>query len=378
MIPLNYSQKESKRFKMNIYRGSFESLEKENLKELKTTIIKNDVDTVVLRIPVEELSQISKIEKVGFPYIIADTLVYYYVDFDRYEIKGLKNNDLKFVKITTDRINALNKLVETIFNGYTNHYNSNPFFDMTDINEGYKEWARNLIDENKGKIGWIIQRNNEDIGFATCSFDDENNIGEGVLYGVIPTAAGGGVYTDIIRFTQKYFKEKEIRTMKVSTQIQNYAVQKVWSREGFVLKKALNTIHINSLLSFTSLPEKELEIIVTEEEINNFGKVSGDMNPIHFDNDYAKSIGMKGRITHGLIANSVISKYFGTEYPGNGTLFLSYRYNFYRPIYPNTKYKMNITFPFYNSRNETYLAVVKIKDLDNNLCLLSYNDLIKR
>jgi len=378
MEQLNFSNKESNRFKMNIYRGNFESLNKENIKYIKNKILTQNIDSVILRIPTEELSNITAIESMGFPYIVTDTLVYYEVDFNKYDIKVLKNKDLEFIKIDDNNKSKLNLLIENIFLGYSNHYNSNPYFNKKDIVEGYKEWATGLIDERNGKLGWLVKKDNNTLGFATCTFNKVNNISEGVLYGVESFASGGGVYSDIIRFTQKYFKKIGITKMKVSTQIQNYAVQKVWVREGFTLKQSYNTIHINSLLDYSVLQKKSIEIYVTKEDINNYGKISGDMNDIHFDENYAKTIGLKGRIAHGLIPNAILSKFYGTTFPGKGTFFLSYKYNFYRPIYPDVKYKAEISFPFYNDRNKKYFSVVKILDINKNICLISYNDLIQK
>ena len=375
---LNFSKKESARFKMNIYRGYFNALQRDNITKIKKSILNNDVDTAIFRIPTEELQYISKLDNIGFPYIVADTLVYYYVDFKKSTIHNIKNENLEFVRINESDIELLNLLVDDIFVEYNNHYSSNPYFSTDNIIEGYKEWARGLIDENEGKIGWFVKKNNENIGFATCSYDSNENISEGVLYGVKPSASGGGIYSDIIRFTQKYFEKLNITQMKVSTQIQNYAVQKVWSREGFVLKQSFNTIHINSLLNMSKIPKKEMDICITKKEIEDYGRVSGDINDIHFNDNYAKSLGLNGRIAHGLISNAILSKYYGTTYPGKGTFFLSYKYIFYKPIYPDVTYKVIISFPYYNPNNNRYLSIAKIIDSDSNLCLISYNELIKK
>ena len=126
--------------------------------------------------------------------------------------------------------------------------------------------------------------------------------------------------------------------MRVSTQIQNYTVQNVWMREGFFLKESFATIHINSLLSHSNFKEKVIELTISEKDIEMFGNISGDNNPVHFENDYAKQLGFEGRISHGLIPNSLMSKYYGTEFPAYGTLFMSYNYKFFKPLYPNKKY----------------------------------------
>ena len=58
-----------------------------------------------------------------------------------------------------------------------------------------------------------------------------------------------GIYSDVVRFTQNYFKAIGMKKMWVSTQLQNYSVQKSWIEEGFYLKKSFETYHINTLLA---------------------------------------------------------------------------------------------------------------------------------
>ena len=366
------SEKESERFKMNILRASMESL---NLKDLNSAILEHNTDITILRIPAENSGQISKIETLGYQYFQTDTLVYYYVNFDIYVPNELKNQDLTFPVATSKDKELIANLVDLIFPGYTNHYNSNPFIDKKNILEGYKEWVLDFIEKENKRV-FLVNKNNKTIGFATCSI--ENGEAEGVLYGVLPEASGGGVYSDIIRFTQTYMKNLGLKTMKVSTQVQNYAVQKVWSREGFFMIKSYATIHINSLLNYSHFPEMSFEIFITDDDVKNFGSISGDINPVHFDDAFAQKIGFSQRIAHGLIANSEMSKYFGMDFPGNGTLFMSYYYKFLKPLYPNQKYKVQVTVPYFVEAKNIFKCLVKIYDDQNNLCLFSYNDLIKK
>lgn len=366
------SEKESARFNMNILRANMQSLD---VKELNNTILDKKVDLTILRIPCENLAQVSRLEILGFPFYQTDTLVYYYTDFEKYVPLELKNRDLVFVDATNNDSKKIASMVDIIFQGYTNHYNSNPYIDKQNILEGYKEWVLDFI-EKENKFVFIISKNGKDIGFATCSLD--NGEAEGVLYGVIPDMVGGGVYSDIIRYTQSFFKKKGIKRMKVSTQVQNYAVQKVWSREGFYMTKSFATIHINSLLNYSHLPIINFDIFITDDDVKNFGTLSGDLNPIHFNDEFARKFGFHQRIAHGLIANSEMSKYFGMEFPGNGTLFMAYYYKFLMPLYPNENYKVVITVPFFDKNRNIYKCLVKIYDKSNNLCLFAYNDLIKK
>jgi GNAT superfamily N-acetyltransferase len=113
--------------------------------------------------------------------------------------------------------------------------------------EGYTEWVSSFISA-ENKIVWFVVNEEKIIGFAACSFNEDQKSCEGVLYGVKKEYAGKGIYSDIIRYTQKYFKDRGYVHMWVSTQLQNYSVQKAWIKEGFSLRKSFETYHINSLL----------------------------------------------------------------------------------------------------------------------------------
>ena len=71
---------------------------------------------------------------------------------------------------------------------------------------------------------------------------------------------------------------------------------------------------------------------VTESDIQKFGEVSGDMNPAHFDEEWAKTTMFKGRIAHGVLSASYISTVLGMKMPGPGTIFMSLTTRFKAPV----------------------------------------------
>jgi hypothetical protein len=371
---MNYSKVESERFFMNIFREKINDID---IKSIQKEILKKKIDISIIRIPTDKTDCAIKLDIIGFPYIMADTLVYYMCDIEKYIPKKLRNVDLQFEICTENKINILSELIDKIFYNYSSHYKSNYFFDKKLVIEGYKEWACNFIGL-ADKIVFLVKKRNNIIGFATCSWNELEKTCEGVLYGVLPELSGGGIYTDIIRFTQDYYKSKGIIKMLVSTQIQNVAVQKVWSKEGFFLFESFNTIHINSLLSFSKINVLKEEITITEELINNYGALSEDYNPIHYSDEVAQSMGFEKRIAHGLISSAIISRFLGTKFPGEGTVFLNYKYLFYKPLYINNRYSVVFSFPDYVENFKTLYIVVKILDENDEVCLLSYNSIIKK
>lgn len=71
---------------------------------------------------------------------------------------------------------------------------------------------------------------------------------------------------------------------------------------------------------------------VTEEDIQKFGEVSGDFNPVHFDDAYARKTIFRGRIAHGLLTAGYISTVLGTKLPGAGAIFMAASIHFKAPV----------------------------------------------
>jgi 3-hydroxybutyryl-CoA dehydratase len=71
---------------------------------------------------------------------------------------------------------------------------------------------------------------------------------------------------------------------------------------------------------------------VTERDIALFGEVSGDTNPVHFDETFASATPFKGRIAHGVLTASYISTVLGMQMPGPGTIFLRLDIRFKAPV----------------------------------------------
>ena len=71
---------------------------------------------------------------------------------------------------------------------------------------------------------------------------------------------------------------------------------------------------------------------VREEDIQKYGEVSGDFNPVHFDEEYAKTTIFRGRIAHGMLSAGYISTVLGTKLPGAGAIFVNATLRFKAPV----------------------------------------------
>lgn len=71
---------------------------------------------------------------------------------------------------------------------------------------------------------------------------------------------------------------------------------------------------------------------VTEADITLFGAVSGDFNPAHFNERYARGTRFGGRIAQGLVALSHVSAVLAMQLPGPGSIYLSQEVKFLLPV----------------------------------------------
>ena len=75
------------------------------------------------------------------------------------------------------------------------------------------------------------------------------------------------------------------------------------------------------------------EFPVTEQMGIEFAGVSGDTNPVHLDQDYAKATRFGAKIAHGMLIGSFISNVIGTRMPGEGSIYMKQEMTFLRPVY---------------------------------------------
>ncbi|HEX3974168.1 MAG TPA: MaoC family dehydratase [Stellaceae bacterium] len=85
------------------------------------------------------------------------------------------------------------------------------------------------------------------------------------------------------------------------------------------------------------------ERTVTVADIEAFAAVSGDHNPVHLDDAYAKTTMFKGRIAHGMLGASFISTAIASKLPGPGSIYLAQSLSFKAPVRPGDKVETVIT-----------------------------------
>lgn len=71
---------------------------------------------------------------------------------------------------------------------------------------------------------------------------------------------------------------------------------------------------------------------ISERDLILFATVSGDVNPVHLDQQFAETTPFKGRIAHGMLSGALISAAIACELPGPGSIYIGQELSFLRPV----------------------------------------------
>jgi 3-hydroxybutyryl-CoA dehydratase len=93
----------------------------------------------------------------------------------------------------------------------------------------------------------------------------------------------------------------------------------------FELGKSYDELHIGEEASFTKT--------ITETDVYLFAGISGDFNPMHVNEEFAKMTPFKTRIAHGALPQSLIAPVLGTKLPGLGTVAVEISCRFKAPTF---------------------------------------------
>jgi 3-hydroxybutyryl-CoA dehydratase len=72
---------------------------------------------------------------------------------------------------------------------------------------------------------------------------------------------------------------------------------------------------------------------IGDEDIRAFAEASGDHNPLHLDEEFAKQTRFGRRIAHGMLSASLISAVIANELPGEGSIYLGQTLQFVAPVF---------------------------------------------
>ena len=78
----------------------------------------------------------------------------------------------------------------------------------------------------------------------------------------------------------------------------------------------------------------EITKIIEQADVDAFARVTGDHNPVHLDEEFAKTTRFGRRIAHGMLTASLISAVLANKLPGEGSVYLGQTLQFVAPVFP--------------------------------------------
>jgi 3-hydroxybutyryl-CoA dehydratase len=88
--------------------------------------------------------------------------------------------------------------------------------------------------------------------------------------------------------------------------------------------KTIDELSVGQTASFTKT--------ISESDVYLFAGITGDFNPAHVNEAYAKNTAFKTRIAHGMLSAGLISNVLGNQLPGPGTIYMQQQLNFRAPV----------------------------------------------
>lgn len=103
---------------------------------------------------------------------------------------------------------------------------------------------------------------------------------------------------------------------------------------------------------------------ITEQDVRDFARLSGDDNPLHMNEDYARRSGFQNRVVHGMLVASYVSTLIGTQLPGVGSLWMSQSFSWKQPVFIGDR--LEITLTVIRKSVGTRIVAVKVKAVNQS------------
>ena len=87
----------------------------------------------------------------------------------------------------------------------------------------------------------------------------------------------------------------------------------------------------------------EITKTIEQADVDAFAAVTGDHNPIHVDEAFAKTTRFGRRIAHGMLTASLISSVLANKLPGEGSVYLGQTLKFVAPVFPGDEITARVT-----------------------------------
>lgn len=237
-MKITLSELDKIRFGIKVARAALDA--EDEVDAIMNWCVVNNVEMLITRCSCEDIKIVHKLEMLDS--YLMDTLVYFQ-NRKIVETKKTLEYPYSWRIATADDTEIVEELASNIFEGYSGHYHADSRLNKKDSNLVYSNWARNsCLGGSFSDAVFLIFHYKQVIGFTTIKKIDLEKC-EIVLNGVSPLYQNKGVYSFLVSLAKNWAFNQKIENIIISTQITNFAVQKVWCRQGFEPLKNYYTFH---------------------------------------------------------------------------------------------------------------------------------------
>lgn len=208
--------------------------------EIESEARSKKVRLLTARVEAGHLSTVHHLENLGFR--LMDTLVY----FGRRLETGVTVKQVPGLSIRIASevdAEAVRRVARAAFSGYMGHFHSDPMIHGSTADAIYVDWAGRVVTKSSAREPVLLGLLDGEIIAFIALREVGGPTAEIVLNAVSRDWQRLGIYSTLLGAAVNLALDKNSPHILISTQIQNYAVQRVWTRFGFEHERSVYTLH---------------------------------------------------------------------------------------------------------------------------------------
>jgi 3-oxoacyl-[acyl-carrier protein] reductase len=105
--------------------------------------------------------------------------------------------------------------------------------------------------------------------------------------------------------------------------------------------------------------EAQFEKTISAEDVDSFAIISGDSNPLHMDEDFARRTNFGRRVVHGMLLASYVSTLVGTHCPGSGALWSQQSFRWQAPVFIGDRIHLKLVVKHKSTGSRSLAIAIK-------------------
>lgn len=199
------------------------------------------IQMLSIRVGTDHTQRVQQLEEDGFR--LMDTLVYYdrRLTGDLLPLPAVPGEIIRLA--TPGDVTEVTTVSAHAFADYFGHYHADPRLSNSAADAAYVEWAKNSVAGcDASRPAYVVVQDGCIVGFMTVQLQPDRS-SEIILNAVHPDVQGTGVYGRLLAWVIHALQSAGCETLRISTQINNIAVQRAWGRCGLRMSHSFYTLH---------------------------------------------------------------------------------------------------------------------------------------